>query len=70
MGTVHIVVNLENQTATNGISLNRVNDTLYKIENIIGSQGSDNISGNSSNNIFYGNDGDDVLVGNGQCNFL
>ncbi len=64
IGSRDITVNLESNTATNGyFSLNRVHDSLYNIENIIGSQGDDTITGNSSNNIFYGNDGDDNLDG-------
>ena len=62
-GSRDIEINLETHTATNGFATSRVRDSLYNIENIIGSKGDDDISGDASNNMFYGNDGYDNLSG-------
>ncbi len=56
-------VDLAKGTATNGIALNSFQQSLYNIENVIGSNGNDSITGNSSNNTLSGGEGNDTLSG-------
>lgn len=61
-------VNLQNGTATDG---NGDTDTLYEIENIIGSEFDDQLTGdNSHSNTIHGGDGDDLIKGYNQHDTL
>jgi len=70
-GSRDLNINLITNRATNGLfSINQVNDTLYNIENIIASTGSDTITGNDSINTLIGNDGNDTISGGRNNDFL
>ena len=70
-GSRDLNINLITNRATNGLfSINQVNDTLYNIENIIASTGSDTITGNDSINTLIGNDGNDTISGGSNNDFL
>lgn len=54
-----VVVDLLAGTATGA----QGNDTLFHIENVIGSSGNDTISGDNKDNVLSGGSGDDLLIG-------
>jgi Ca2+-binding RTX toxin-like protein len=57
--TGSVSVNLLSQSSTGSAG----NDTLYNIENVIGSASNDKLTGNNSNNVIIGGDGNDTLDG-------
>jgi|GEM_PF-4017369 len=60
-----LVVDLTNQTLTNGTSTGGGlgNDTLFGIENLIGSDHNDTLIGDEFDNVLRGGKGDDILNG-------
>src|SRR3546814_1634548 len=61
--TQSITVNLDTGVAFGDPAIG--NDTLDNIENVVGGQGSDNITGNGEDNILVGGEGGDTLTGGG-----
>ena len=61
-----VTVTLQNNTSGNGSATGADgNDSLFSIENIIGSASADTITGSAASNIFHGGDGNDFLQARG-----